>query len=62
MLATLNLFSWLDYSIIGVFVLVLTIAAMFTKRLNRSTAGFPAANRKAGRYMLVMMGEKDRGE
>ena len=54
MLGTIQLFGTLDFTIVGVFVLVLLIAAMFTRRLNRSTADFLSANRMAGRYMLVM--------
>ncbi len=54
MLAALKLFETLDYTIIGLFLVVLFIAASYTKRLNRSTADFISANRTAGRYMLVM--------
>ncbi len=54
MLAALKLFETLDYTIIGIFMLFLFATAVWTKRLNRSTADFLAANRLAGRYMLVM--------
>ncbi len=47
-------FSPLDWIIIIVFFLVLIIAAMITKRMTRSVAGFLSGERLAGRYMLTI--------
>lgn len=43
----------LDWSIVVVFMLVITAAAFYTRNYTRSVADFLAANRCAGRYLLT---------
>jgi len=45
---------WIDWSIVGVLLVVITGAAFWTKRFNRSVVDFLSANRCAGRYILAL--------
>lgn len=47
-------FHWVDWTIIAAFLAVITGMAIYTKRYTRSVAGFLAANRSAGRYLLCI--------
>ncbi len=45
-------FTALDWTIVGVLLAVLTVAALYTRRFATSVSGFLAANRCAGRYLI----------
>jgi SSS family solute:Na+ symporter len=47
-------FSFLDWAIVGLFLLVVTLVAHYCKRYVRSVADFVSANRCAGRYVLAI--------
>lgn len=44
--------SWIDWSIVVVFIVFLLALAIYTKQFNKSVVDFLAANRCAGRYLL----------
>ncbi len=43
---------WIDWAIVGSLLLIMTLAAVYTKRFNKGVADFLAANRCAKRYLL----------
>lgn len=45
-------FSWIDWAIVGVFLLFLTGMALYANRYTKSVADFLSANRVAGRYLI----------
>lgn len=45
---------WIDWSIIGLMLVLMVAIAFGTHRLTRSVADFLAANRSCGRYLLTM--------
>ncbi|MDQ8192799.1 hypothetical protein QEH59_00080 [Coraliomargarita sp. SDUM461004] len=45
---------WIDWSIIGLLLLLMVVIAFGTHKLTRSVADFLAANRSCGRYLLTM--------
>ena len=46
--------TWIDWSIVVVFILSLSAVALYTRRYTRTVSDFLAANRCAGRYLLTM--------
>jgi len=46
--------TWIDYSILGGFFLLLAWIAVSTNRLTKSVAGFLSSERCAGRYLLTL--------
>lgn len=45
---------WIDWSIVGLMLLLMAAIAIGTQKLTRSVADFLAANRSCGRYLLTM--------
>ncbi len=45
-------FSWIDWSMVAVFLFLLTAMALYANRYTRSVADFLSANRVAGRYLI----------
>ena len=46
---------WIDWMILGSFVVGLTALAVYTKQYTRSVADFLVASRCAGRYMISIL-------
>ena len=50
-------FSWLDWSIVAVFLAVVGVSAAYSRTLVRSVSDFLAGSRVAGRYLLTIAGQ-----
>ena len=46
--------NWIDWSIVGGLLVLITAAAVYTRHYTKSVADFLAANRSAGRYLLCI--------
>ena len=50
--------EWFDWAIVVVLMSVVTGMALYAQRYTRTVADFIAANRCAGRYLLVIAGDE----